>query len=120
VKFPSILNHDGRRAYAFVAIMGGCFVFTMFAAVGVYLVSGNAKYSFYLALAAHGQLLVGMTALGALFVKRTIKAGKDGIEISDSAEAIHDGDSVTVVKECWFPVKDSNLDQRAQNTRSCR
>lgn len=87
MSLPTILNPDGRRAYAFAAIMGGCVVFTLFAAVGVWLVSGNARYSFYLALAAHAQILVGMTALAAQFVKRTLKAGRDGIEITDSAEA---------------------------------
>jgi hypothetical protein len=86
MNLPTILNPDGRRAYAFAAIMGGCVVFTLFAAIGVWLVSGNARYSFYLALAAHAQILVGMTALAAQFVKRTLKAGKDGIEISDNAE----------------------------------
>jgi len=83
---PSILTPDGRRAAAFAAIMGGCIVFTLFAAVGVWLVSGNVRYSFYLALAAHAQILVGMTALAAQFVKRTLKAGRDGIEISDTGE----------------------------------
>lgn len=84
MKPPSILTPDHRRAWAFAAIMGGCVVFTLFAAVGVWLVSGDARYSFYLALAAHAQILVGMTALAAQFVKRTLKAGKDGIEITDN------------------------------------
>ena len=81
-----IMSQDGRRAWAFAGVMGGCFIFTLFAAVGVWLVSGHPEYSFYLALAAHAQLLVGMTALGAQFVKRTIKAGRAGIEISDNVE----------------------------------
>lgn len=83
MKLPPIMTPDGRRAWAFAAIVGGCVIFTVFAAIGVYLVSGHAAYAFYLALAAHFQILVGMTALGALLVKRTIKAGRDGIEISD-------------------------------------
>lgn len=82
-----MLDGDGRRAWAFLAILGGCIVMTVFAAVGVWLVSGNAEYSFYLALAAHAQIALGLTALAAQFVKRTIKAGKDGIEISDSIVA---------------------------------
>lgn len=86
MKLPSILSHDGRRAWAFAAIVGGCVVMTLFAAVGVWLVSGNATYSLYLALAAHAQILVGLTALSALFVRRTIKAGRDGVEISDHGE----------------------------------
>lgn len=93
----ALFNPDGRRALAFAAIVGGCAVMTVFAAVGVYLVSGNAAYSFYLALAAHFQILVGLTALGALLVKRTIKAGKDGLEITD--DTIRDGDMVQIAKE---------------------
>lgn len=85
MSLPDITTHDGRRAWAFAAIVGGCVVFTIFAAVGVWLVSGHAEYAFYLALAAHAQIIVGMTALAALFVKRTIKAGRDGVEISDNA-----------------------------------
>jgi len=77
---------DGRRAAAFAAILGGCVIMTLFAAAGVYLVSGNARYSFWLAIAAHVQIIVGLTAFSALFVKRTIKAGKDGVEISDKAD----------------------------------
>ena len=84
---PPLTSPDGRRAFAFAAIMGGCVVMTLFAAVGVYLVRGDSQLSFYLALAAHAQILVGMTALSAQFVKRTLKAGKDGIEISDNTIA---------------------------------
>jgi hypothetical protein len=78
------LTPDMRRAWAFLALLGGCAVMTVFAAVGVYLVRGDAKLSFWLALAAHAQILVGMTALSALLVRRTVKAGRDGIEISDA------------------------------------
>lgn len=84
MNLPPLTSPDGRRAWAFAAIMGGCVVMTLFAAVGVYLVRGDTQLSFYLALAAHAQILVGMTAVAAQFVKRTIKAGKDGIEISDN------------------------------------
>ncbi len=82
----NLTTHDGRRAAAFAALLGGCGVMTIFAAIGVYLVSGNAPYSFYLALAAHAQILLGLTAFTALFVKRTIRIGKDGVDISDAAE----------------------------------
>ena len=95
--FPPIMSPDGRRAAAFIAIVGGCVVFTIFAAVGVYLERGDAERAFYLALAAHAQVLIGMTGLGALLVKRTIKASTTGVEISD--DSIHDGDSVTVSKD---------------------
>lgn len=93
---PPLTSPDGRRAWAFAAIMGGCVVMTLFAAVGVYLVRGETQLSFYLALAAHAQILIGMTALSAQFVKRTIKAGRDGVEISDNV--IQDGDTVEITK----------------------
>jgi hypothetical protein len=93
----TLTTPDGRRAAAFAALLGGCVTMTIFAAAGVYLVSGNATYSFYLALAAHAQILLGLTAFTALFVKRTIKAGRDGIEITDDV-AIKDGDTVEVNK----------------------
>lgn len=96
---PDILSPSGRRAWAFAGVMGGCIVMTLFAAAGVYLVSGNVEYSFYLALAAHAQILVGLTALGAQFVKRSLKIGKDGVEISDNAEPIVSGDTVKIEKE---------------------
>ena len=82
MKLP--LTPDLRRAWAFAALLGGCVTFTLFAAVGVFLVRGDAKFSFFLALAAHAQLVIGMTALSALLVRRTVKAGRDGIEISDA------------------------------------
>ena len=75
---------NGRRAAAFGALLGGCVVMTIFGAVAVYLVSGNELYSLYLGLAAHAQITLGLTAFTALFVKRSIKAGKDGIEITDA------------------------------------
>jgi len=83
----NLLTPDGRRAAAFAALLGGCGVFTIFAAVGVYLVSGNATYSFYLALAAHAQIMLGLTAFTALFIKRHISVGKDGVRIEDQPRA---------------------------------
>lgn len=81
---PSLDTPDGRRAWAFLAVFGGCITMTVFAAVGVYLVSGNATYSFWLAMAAHAQIMLGLGVFGAQFVKRTVKVGKDGVEISDT------------------------------------
>lgn len=77
----------GRRAAAFTALLGGCVIMTVFAAIGVYLVSGNATYSFYLALAAHAQIMLGLTAFTALFIKRHISLGKDGVRIEDQPRA---------------------------------
>lgn len=89
-RFPSLSEADGRRFWAFLVILGGCFVFTIFAAVGVYLVSGNVKYSFYLAMAAHVQLLIGMSTFGFVLGRRLRgKVGKDGLEFDDTSSNGH-------------------------------
>lgn len=82
-----LFTPDGRRATAFLAILGGSIVMTIFAAVGVYIVRKDAGLSFWLALAAHAQIALGLTAFTALFVKRSISAGRDGVKIEDQGDA---------------------------------
>lgn len=84
---PSLAVAEGRRYWAFLAVLGGCIIFTILAAVGVWLVSDNPKYSLYLALAAHFQIFVGMSTFGFVLGRRMRgKAGKHGIEWDDSHE----------------------------------
>ena len=86
MKLPPIMTADGRRAWAFIAIWGGCITFTAFAGVALYWLRNSDGFTFWLALAAHVQILVGMTALGwALGRRAKIIVTKDGAEI-------HDGD----------------------------
>ena len=86
MKLHSFDTDSDRRFWAFIVILGGCFVFTMFAAVGVYLVRHDVKFSFYLALAAHLQLFVGMSTFGFVLGRRVnFKGGKDGFTFDDSA-----------------------------------
>ena len=100
MNFLSIMSPDGRRAWAFAAICGGCIVFTIFAAVGVWLVSGNELYALILALAAHGQILVGMTALGWTLGRRlNAEATRSGIKINDQSKT-----STTTIKHTEEPV----------------
>ena len=88
MKLPPVDTHDGRRAFAFFAILGGCVVMTLFAAAGVYLVSGDTKLSFWLAIAAHVQILVGMTAMGWAMGRRLqIDVSKDGAKLNDQGDA---------------------------------
>lgn len=83
MKLPNIMTPDGRRAWAFAAMVGGAITFTLFAAYGVYIVRGNASYSFLLALAAHAQVFVVLTGLAALLIKRMVKVTRDGVEVED-------------------------------------
>lgn len=86
IAWPSMASEDGRKFWAFFGILGGCFIMTVFAAVGAWLVSDNPKYSLYLALAAHAQLFVGMSTFGFILGRRMKgRAGKDGIEWDDSS-----------------------------------
>lgn len=80
---PTIVTHEGRRAWALLALLGGCVVFTIFSAAGVYIVRNDIELSFYLALAANAQILVGMLTLGGLLVRRSVKVTKNGVEYSD-------------------------------------
>lgn len=84
LKLPSLATDDGRKFWAFLVILGGCIVMTLFAAVGVYLVSGNVVYSFYLAMAAHIQIFFGLGAFGWVLGRRLqTEVGKDGLKLSD-------------------------------------
>ena len=80
---PTIQTANGRRAWALLALLGGCVVFTSFSAVAVWLLSGNEEYTFYLAIAAHLQLAIGMGTLGGLLVRRSVKVTKEGLEYED-------------------------------------
>lgn len=82
--FGTMLSADGRRAWALIALVGGCAMFTAMAMWALHLVRGNAGFVFWLGLAAHAQVLVGMTGIAALLVKRQLKVSRKGIEISDS------------------------------------
>lgn len=88
-KFPSLSEAAGRRFWAFLVILGGCIVMTLFAAVGVYLVSEDVKYSFYLAMAAHVQIFFGLGAFGWVLGRRLqTEVGKSGLKLTDGGDSV--------------------------------
>ncbi len=90
MKFPDISTHDGRRAWAFLAIMGGAMVFTAIIIWLIFLLSGHDDYLANLAYLAHGQVFIGMSALGWAMGRRLLaSASKDGVTINDQ----HEGES---------------------------
>lgn len=100
----SIMSPDGRRAWAFAAICGGSVVFTVFAAVGVWLVSGNELYTLILALAAHLQVFVGMTALGWTLGRRLqLDVNRDGAKINDQEAPVGATATVTATVQTAPP-----------------
>lgn len=84
MNFPDISTHNGRRALSFLAIVGGCMVFTALIIWSVWMIRDHAGFVFWLALAAHVQVFVGMTALGWQMGRRLIaSASRDGVSIND-------------------------------------
>ena len=88
MRLPDISTHDGRRAWAFLAIMGGAMVFSLFIWIALYLLRAHEGFIFYLAAAAHVQVLVGMTALGWAMGRRlVVSATKDGVNLDDKGDS---------------------------------
>lgn len=83
MNLPDISTPGGRKAWAFLALVGGAMTMTAFAAVGVWLVRNSTGLSFWLAVLAHAQVFVVLTGLAALLVKRSVKITRDGAEITD-------------------------------------
>jgi len=85
MKFPDIATEAGRRAWAFLAVMGGAMVFTAINIWILWMLRNHEGFLFYLGLAGHIQILVGMTALGWAMGRRlNVNAGRDGVTINDS------------------------------------
>lgn len=78
------LETNERKNLSLWMMFGGSIVFTIFAAIGLWLVAANLQYVFWLAVIAHVQIITIMTGFIAQLVKRRITAGKEGITISDS------------------------------------
>lgn len=74
---------ENRRDWALMALFGGAVVMTLFAAFAMYWVSDNPKYVLWLGLAAHAQIVISISALAGLLVKRSLKVSRTGLEIVD-------------------------------------
>lgn len=86
MNLPPIETPGGRKSWAFLALVGGAMVFTVFAAVSVWMLRDKAGFIFWLALAAHVHIIVCLTGLSALLVRRSYKVSRDAIEIDDGGE----------------------------------
>jgi hypothetical protein len=70
--FCALLNPEGRRAWA-VILCGGCgIVMTVLAYWGMYLERDHPAYVFWLATEAFGIILIVISAITGLLVKRDI------------------------------------------------
>lgn len=97
--WAQMLTPDGRRALTFLALRVAGFILTAYAVAALWLVRNVAEYAFGLGLAAMGLIAIILTGDVALFVKRSLKLSRDGIEMNDQPDApIQSGDIVTVEK----------------------
>lgn len=81
------LETNERKNLSLWMMFGGALVFTIFAAVGLWLVSVNLKYVFLLAVLAHVQIITIMTGFIAQLVKRRVSVNKDGISVEDTNDS---------------------------------
>src|SRR5690606_1966649 len=78
------LTAEGRRAMALILLAGGGVAMTAYPAVSPWPVRHVASYAFWLGLAALALVAIVLTGFAGLLVRRTVKVGRDGLEISDS------------------------------------
>lgn len=77
------LETNERKNISLWMMFGGSLVFTIYACVGLFLVSNVPQYVFWLAIIAHVQIFSIMCGYIAQLVKRRISAGKEGVSITD-------------------------------------
>jgi|GEM_PF-3125676 len=104
-RVPSIMSADGRRAWAFAAICGGAVVFTGFAGAGAWHLRDQPGFLFRLTIAAHGHILIAMTALGwALGRRLIVEATRAGAKISDQEDTKFEVTATAAVTPAAPPV----------------
>lgn len=81
----ALLDPEGRRGWALIALVLGGVALTTYSAFALYLVRGNENFAFYLGLAAMVSTDIILTGLAGLLIKRSIKGSVLGnsFEISD-------------------------------------
>lgn len=83
-RWPDILTPDGRRAWAFIALIGASLTFTCFIAWGLWHLAAHVRETFWLAIAAHVQLFLVIGAFSWVLGRRMlVTASRDGATIDD-------------------------------------
>lgn len=82
-----IQTPDGRRAWAFIALVGASLVFTVFIAWALFHLRNHVEETFWLAVLAHVQLFGVL--LGFVWVlgrRMLLSVSRDGATIDDRAD----------------------------------
>jgi hypothetical protein len=107
------MSHDGRRAWAFMAIVGGCMVQTLHLFWITWLLQTHAQYLFYMAVGLIFLLFVGFTALGWQMGRRMqLEGTRDGFKINDNQQMDMHRETriIQTIEENTAPVKVEELD----------
>lgn len=83
---------DLRKTWALIALVGGAVSMTAYALYCLWLIRANAGYVFYMGLAAHLQILLVLTGITGLLVRRSLEISKGKVVISD-----HDDDEEDLI-----------------------
>jgi len=78
------METNERKNLALWIMLGGAIIFTIYAVIGLWLVSSVALYVFWLAVIAHVQIFSILAGYIAQLVKRRISVGKEGMSITDN------------------------------------
>ena len=90
---PDLTTPEGRRAYAFFAILGGCMVTTGHLFGLTYLLRDHPEHLIMLAYGAYVILIISHTALGWAMGRRLqLQGGTDGVTINDSTVDVRTGE----------------------------
>jgi hypothetical protein len=88
MKPPPIDSVSGRKAWAFVVLFGAAIVFTAMIVWALWFLRAVPGFTFWLALAAHVQLAIVMTAFSWTLGRRAkIAVSRSGAEIDDREDA---------------------------------
>ncbi len=74
---------EGRKAAAFIIMFGGAVIMTAYTVFVLILVRAHVLQVFWLGIAAHVQLFAIIAGFIGFNIRRTIKAGRDGVEYDD-------------------------------------
>lgn len=84
LRFPPIASVTGRKAWAFVVLFGAAIVFTGMIVWSLWLLRAEPGFTFWLALAAHVQLAIVMTAFSWTLGRRAkIAFSRSSVEVDD-------------------------------------
>lgn len=80
----SMLTPDGRRAWAFLALIGASLVFTALICWGLWHLRDQVHETFWLAILAHAQLFMVLGGFTWVLGRRMlVTASRDGATIDD-------------------------------------